>query len=60
MQYATTVGDLIAALKQFPADKPVIGDHCRAQLVIVEQTTGPVLVAQATPEMVRPKAVPAA
>jgi len=55
MQYATTVGELIAALQQFPPDKPVIGERCRAQLVIVGQTTGSVLVAQATPAQVKPK-----
>lgn len=47
MQYATTVGELIAALQGFPSDQPVIGSECRAKLAIVEQNTGAVLIVQA-------------
>lgn len=50
MKYATTVGELIAALQTFRPDQSVIGEECRAKLVIVEQNAGSVLIAQARAE----------
>lgn len=55
MHYATNVGELISALQRFRPDQPVIGEHCRAKLVIVEQTgSGSVLVAQASSSEAKP------
>lgn len=57
MQYATTVGELISALQALRPDQPVIGESCRAKLVVVEQNSGSVLIAQAREHDAKPALV---
>jgi hypothetical protein len=45
-EYATDVKSLIAALQKLKPEQRVIGEACRALIVVSEQQSGEVLIAQ--------------